>query len=494
MKIIPESRERLIVLAFCFLAAVHVFVFSAALPFFNNVDEINHFDLTVKYAQGHPPRGLQLISSEAMQYLAIYGSQEYSWQTNFFADGKVPPPPWTQSAETVRRYLAANEMARQNIVNYEDSQPPLYYTIAAAWWRLGKICGLEGGGLLYWLRFMNIFVVIALVWLGYLAARLVFPDNLFLRLGVAALPAFIPQTAFYTIENDILSPLCFGAAFIFIFKFLRDEIPATRLGIAAGLALAATFLTKISNLPLLAASGIFIVWKIWHLLKEKKTRAVPSIVALVVCAGLPMALWAAWCKSNFGDFTGSEEKMQVLDWTHKPFAEWWHHPIFTPSGFWIFIHDLLSTFWRGEIMWHQKSLAPPAFDLFYVSLSIGLITVALTALLQRSGPKLQRQALWLGLTSFVASILFSAALSLIYDFHDCTYPSREHPYFTSGRLMLGALIPFLLLFVFGLDRALKKFSNAAKFAALAALILFMLISEIVTDWPVFTSQYNWYHM
>jgi len=80
--------------------------------------------------------------------------------------------------------------------------------------------------------------------------------------------------------------------------------------------------------------------------------------------------------------------------------------------------------------------------------------------------------------------VFRLAL-LIYDFHDCFYPSREHPYFTSGRLLLGALIPFLLLFVFGLDRALARFSNQSKFFMLTGIILFMLISEISIDWPVF---------
>ena len=60
--------------------------------------------------------------------------------------------------------------------------------------------------------------------------------------------------------------------------------------------------------------------------------------------------------------------------------------------------------------------------------------------------------------------------------------------------MLGALIPFLLLFVFGLDRTLKNFGNAAKFSALAGIILFMLITEITIDWPVFQNPYNWFHM
>ena len=60
--------------------------------------------------------------------------------------------------------------------------------------------------------------------------------------------------------------------------------------------------------------------------------------------------------------------------------------------------------------------------------------------------------------------------------------------------MLGALIPFLLLFVFGLDVALKKFGNVAKFSALAGIVLFMLVSEITTDWVIFPNAYNWFHM
>jgi hypothetical protein len=51
-----ESNERKVVLLLALLAAVHVFIFSAAFPFFNNVDEQIHFDLTVKYSQTHVPR------------------------------------------------------------------------------------------------------------------------------------------------------------------------------------------------------------------------------------------------------------------------------------------------------------------------------------------------------------------------------------------------------------------------------------------------------
>src|ERR1035441_3007586 len=59
-----ESQERRIVWLLCLLAAVHVFVFSAAAPFFNNVDEQIHLDLAVKYSQGHLPRSLEPVSTE----------------------------------------------------------------------------------------------------------------------------------------------------------------------------------------------------------------------------------------------------------------------------------------------------------------------------------------------------------------------------------------------------------------------------------------------
>jgi len=50
------------VMIFCCFAAVRVLVFSAAFPFFNNVDERRHFDLVIKYAYGDVPRSAELIS------------------------------------------------------------------------------------------------------------------------------------------------------------------------------------------------------------------------------------------------------------------------------------------------------------------------------------------------------------------------------------------------------------------------------------------------
>ncbi len=490
-----EPNERNWILLLCLLAAVHVFIFSAAFPLFNNVDEQAHFDLVVKYSHGEIPRRLELVSAESAQYIVTFGTLEYLGD---FHGDPVPPPPWTQPPEKVSQKLFADENVWKRVKNWESAQQPLYYVLAGAWWRLGRWLGFEGGHLIYWLRFLNIFFVTALVWLGYLAARMVFPGRKFFRLAVPALLAFMPQTAFYSIQNDVLSPLCFGVAFICVINFLRAEMPGAGLGIVTGLALAMTFLAKISNAPLLAVSGLAVIFKIVQLARTGKLRAAtPAVVALAVCAGLPVCGWLAWCKHAFGNFTGSAAQIALLNWTLKPFAEWWHHPLFTSHGFWIFISGLMATFWQGEFYWRRVPLALPAVDLFYGASSVGLFTAALLFLAVRSnaaaGP--QRRALWFGGGCVVASVMFLGFLSIIYDFGDCFYPSREHPYFTSGRLMLGALIPFLLLYVYGLDRLLARTKPPwLRPLVLAGLVLFMLVSEIATDWPVFSSRYNWFHM
>ncbi len=494
---ISGTRERAVVWLLCLLATVHVFIFSAAFPFFNSTDEQIHFDLAVKWSQGHVLRALEPVSDEAVRYIVLYGSPEYVGIPTNAPDGQFAPPPWKQPLEKVRPALIAKTKVWRTVTNYEASQPPLYYTLAGLWWRVGKAFGFHDGLLLYWLRFLNVFFIAALVWLGYAAARMVFPENLFLRLGVPALLAFMPQTAFYAIQNDVLSPLCFGAAFILLVRWLESERPGARLGMFTGLALAATFLAKITNVPLLAVSALAVLFKMWRLFRAEKLRAAkPSIFWLVICAGLPMALWLAWCKYNFGDFTGSEAKIRFLGWTHKPFAEWWPHPIFTPHGFWVFLSGNLATLWQGEMLWHRQPLALHGVDSVYAVLSAGLIALALAALFRRPAVTTtpQWRVLWFAFGCFTAALAFFGWLSIIYDFQDCFYPSRAHPYFTSGRLLLGALIPFLLLFVFGLDRALSRFGNPAKFFVLAGIILFMLISEVTIDWPVFQNPYNWFHM
>jgi hypothetical protein len=265
------------------------------------------------------------------------------------------------------------------------------------------------------------------------------------------------------------------------------------------LALAATFLTKSFNLPFLAIAALAVTFQLARMARAGGTLrpALPSLLALVLCAGIPTAAWLLWMKSNFGDFTGGHVKMAWEGWTLKPFGEWWRHPIFTPSGLWTYIEGLLSTFWQGEMVWHGLRLAIPSVGLIYSLLSISLIGVAMAGVLSPASrlTPLQRGGLGWSLACLLAGVVFLGFLSIIYDFRGSSYPSREHPYFSSGRLILAAAVPFSLLFVHGLDSALSRVKNATvRPLTLGALLVFMLVAEIAANRPVFASQFNWFHL
>ena len=66
--------------------------------------------------------------------------------------------------ENVHQRLLAMETIWRAQPNHESLQPPLYYALAGLWWRIGKECGLHDGFLLYWIRFLNVFIIAALVW------------------------------------------------------------------------------------------------------------------------------------------------------------------------------------------------------------------------------------------------------------------------------------------------------------------------------------------
>ena len=201
-----KGEESKVVLLISLLAIVHVFCFSAAFPFFGIVDEQAHIDLSVRYSHGEIPRGISLLCPEAKPFFLIYGTPEYIWPPETQPGNIYPAPPWKQSFTNAASLVLSRYVAWKYDDNHEASQPPLYYGLAGAWWRIGKMFNLDGLALLYWLRFLNIPIVAALVWLGWLTARQVFPDRQFARLTVPALIAFMPQTSFYSINNDVLAP------------------------------------------------------------------------------------------------------------------------------------------------------------------------------------------------------------------------------------------------------------------------------------------------
>ena len=491
-----RSHEFWWVIGFGLCAAVRVLLFSAAFPFFNNVDERRHFDLVIKYSEGHVPRGAELISPATLPYLSHYASPEFLSRPEDFESGYFGPM-WKHPDEEVAPTIAKIEEIWGRTPNQECSQPPLYYVAAAAWFHVGQWIGVKGGSTLYWVRFLNTVLVAALVWLAYVGARLMFPQQIALRLGVPLLIAAVPQDAFYGINNDILSPISFGLVFICLIKWFSQEERSVSLGIAAGLSIAAAYLTKLSNLPLIiVAVGAILWWCLVEARTKKLRSAMPALGALAVCAAVPIVAWLVWMKAHFGDFTGATSKAQLLGWTTKQFSDWWSHPIFTAAGMWTFFSELLASFWRGEFMWHTSLIGFKGLDLFYDLSSVGLIVIAVISIARtrtKNTSTAQRRLLWIATACLVATIVFLAFLSLQFDFGACINPSRERPYFFQGRLMLGALIPFSMLYVYGLSHLLRD-KPTLVLGAVGAIAISITFLEVLANSVAFASAYNWFHM
>ena len=491
-------HERKLILLFCAVAAIRVFIFSAAFPFFNNVDEQAHVDLVMRYARGDLPRDLGHYSSEAAYYISMYGTPEFFMAPQQFPTNDFPPPIWTLPADERYRALEPTKAWWESNENHESGEPPLYYTIGGSWLNLGRVCGMTGAWLLYWVRFLNVFAAGTLVWIGFMAAKLVFPDRQFMHLSVPLLLAVWPQTTFYSIQSDPLSPLCFGIAYIGLVKLLKAEPPSLPLAIGTGLAFAATCLVKTTNVALLLVVGIGLIFTIRNPSEKTALRhLLLPLAALIISAAAPIAVWFAWNFHTFGDLTATGSKIEFLGWTRKPISDWWRHPIFTVSGVKEFWPELMASFWRGEFIWHGKRLASQTGDAFYWISSTLATVVAVISLCLRS-TKLtgfQRESLWLAFSSFAILVFLLASLSVAFNFGLCPYPSREHPYFTSGRLLSAAAVPFFLLYAEAFDWILSRIPREwPKIILFGALVLFILVSQGVLNWPAFSSPYNWFHL
>ncbi len=491
-------HERKLILLLCGIAAVRVFTFSAAFPFFNNVDEQAHVDLVMKYARGQVPRDLDHYSSESAYYISLYGAPEFFMAPQQFETNDFPPPNWMLPTEQRNDVVNRNSDWWKANQNHESGEPPLYYAIAGSWLDLGRVFGITCGWSLYWVRFLNVFAAAILVWVGFVAARLVFPDEQFMRLSVPLLLTVWPQTTFYSVQSDVLSPLCFGIAFIGLVKLLQAELPSLPLAIWTGLALAATCLVKTTNIVLLLVVGIALIVEIRKLVQRRILRPfLISLVVLTVSVCAPIAVWFVWNYHAFGDLTATGSKVEFLGWTRKPVSDWWPHPIFTLNGVKEFWSELIASFWRGEFIWHGKRLTSQATDAFYgisSTLGIGLAVISLFPRLTKL-TDLQRESLWLAFSSFAVLILFVALLSMAFDFGSCVYPSREHPYFTSGRLLSAAAVPFFLVYAWALDWTTRRLHGTwSRLIVIGGIVIALTIPQTLLNWRAFSSHYNFFHM
>src|SRR5215467_4927366 len=87
-KTFVSRNERILILLLCLAAAARVFIFSAAFPFFSNVDESLHFDLITQYSHAQVPRSFDRLKEEALNWIVPYASPEFLVAPDQFPEGK----------------------------------------------------------------------------------------------------------------------------------------------------------------------------------------------------------------------------------------------------------------------------------------------------------------------------------------------------------------------------------------------------------------------
>jgi hypothetical protein len=483
-----HRKENLFVLLLCVLAGLRIFFYSAAFPVFNNVDEPAHFDLIYKYAGGHIPERIETYSGGSADLILIYGSPEYHDTT-----GTILQPSSFSMASPEYEVYKKHILRTPNI---ESTEPPVYYTIAASWYRLGKFFGLNGAAEIYWIRFLNIPICMLMVWLSYFCIKRLFPDNAFLKFSLPLLVTIFPQSILFGMNNDVLSPLVFSLAFFGLIEISFSEKKSWLLYLWTGCAIALAVLTKITNLAILAVFCFVMAYKIGHFREFRAENAIYAKVAILISSTvLPVILWYGRNYLDAHTLPDFSEKTKLLGWTLKPFSQIWDHPFFSIKGVINFWNDLLAAFWGGEFVWHMKLLSSDLMDLFYSvsSLFFILIFIIFILLPHRETAK-DRLIHWLSFIAIVVSISVLLIVSLAYDFHDCIVPSRQYPFNTAGRLISGMLIPFLIVYLSGLNFVLDKLGIRSMREVVVCLIaLTIVFSEFALYYPVLKSPYNWFH-
>ena len=469
------KREPLLVVGLMVLAGIRVAIFATLLPAVTRPDELQHYDRILAVAKGQHFGGVKPLSDEAIGtfFLAL---QEDSKSAATAApetsrSERRPAPPASESTSDQPLVLA---------LNHEDCEPPLYYEMAAAWHQLGEVLVWRHMQLPYWDRYLNILFVAGLVGLGYLVGRRVFSGSA--RLIVPTLLAFLPQSDLYGLNNDSLLPLIFGF-FVLAYVGLLAQPTSVWRSFVCGLALALCAWTKTTCVPVLVLGTLAFAQTL--LTREAVARKVGGFVAGLAVA-IPLYVLNL---RTFGHLSGAFTKMQLHGYTLKPFAQWFHHPFFTPVGFIEFCTELSNSYWLGEMSfnpWQGEVLLHAPYLFVWVC---PLLTLLILAVGWRATPGVDRRVLVFSWICVMASAGFLAASSipLTYGIRPTPTPWWTFPGFVGGRLMIGTLIPFAVLTASACER-LK--SPRIRIALLLGALLALNVASAWLLADAFTGRFS----
>ena len=391
------------------------------------------------------------------------------------------------------------------LTNHELAQPPVYYVLASAWYRLGESLGLSCGHLVFSIRWLNALFMAGMVWVAHCLACATGRRDPLTRIGVPLLVALLPQDALYSISNDALSPLLTALALVLILR-MRAERPRYSVSMLAGVLAALAVLTKYTNCVVLIPAFALSAMNLCK--REGRRRGWLSCSVLFWIAALaPIVAWGVRNAALFGDPTARRLFFRMLGWQSKPLGALLDHPLFSLPGLLHFLDGLCRDFWRGRFMWNGEFMAHSWADAVYVITS-GIFLAAATLVVARGVVRWLRErrgalsaessvqtGAWLTVAGGVALLAF---FSIWIVTGERSVPPRNDPYFTMGRLISGCIVPFVLLYVCGLRSVTTWIPESARATARAGLLGLVVATVVISEaWlsePPSRSEYDWFRL
>jgi 4-amino-4-deoxy-L-arabinose transferase-like glycosyltransferase len=311
---------------------------------------------------------------------------------------------------------------------------------------------------LYALRMTSLIFGMAVVWLSYLLARLVFPDDLFVRSGVPVFVAFQPQFSFEAaiVNHDIQVILLFSLLVYLLLKWMPGGY-SRREQLALGIVIGLGIWTKTSfgfALPLIVACLLFAKrdtrasWR-WFLDAVGRACVLPLVIAL------PWLIRSYWL---YDDPTGAKRLHDIPEYGDQA------------SSLGAMVKS--PTFWRGRLedFWGNYGWRLVPFDIGTYHIIFGAWIVAalgLVLFLARSIVRAIRRRPPL-LTPFQARALVIIGLWIALLIAGVLYIGTIQ--FTQSRFAFPAMIGFAMVTVFGMG----QWAPVRGRPALAPLLVFAL--------------------
>lgn len=209
-----KSVQKIMGIIVC-LALLRGVLYALVIPVDQTPDEFHHFEL-IKAKQ------LALKNADEREKAEMAARMEYA-----------------------RYYFLNPESKRQvSVADFAGKQLPspnssLYYTFNA--WILKIFSFNSVAAEAYLIRFISVILGASVVFLSFLVARELFPENLYLLIGVPAFITFIPQFSAMngSINNDKLAEVLVSLGFLVMVKMLKYSItPFSVVLFAAAIGLA----------------------------------------------------------------------------------------------------------------------------------------------------------------------------------------------------------------------------------------------------------------